>query len=71
MDSKPVTKREIKYRIRYIRRLLSDAEASLREGDWAEIVSLMDHNVVPEAATIAGLIGDTRLDVDEYEQARA
>ena len=71
MESKPVTKRDIKFRIRYLRRLLSDAEASLREGDWAEIVTLMDHWVVPEAATIAGLIGETRLDADEYEQARA
>jgi len=61
MNDRPITKTEVTRRIRYIRRVLSDAEAMLREGDWLHVALAFDQQVVPEASVIAGMIDETRL----------
>jgi hypothetical protein len=62
MTDRPITKAEVTRRVRYIRRVLSGAEQMLRHDDWKGVAMALDQQVVPEAATIAGMIDATRLD---------
>ena len=61
MTDRPITKAEVTRRVRYIRRVLSGAEQMLRDGDWKGVALALDQQVVPEAATIAGMIDGSRL----------